>query len=154
MLTKLVNFLESNHIHYLIKKHQPKYSSQEIAAVSHVSGHLLAKPVIIKVDNQLIMCVIPGDCTLDLAKLNKQVNARSLTLAEESDFEHVFTDCEVGAMPIFGHFFNMTVWMEKTMETIQQVSFNAGTHTELCQMQQTDYQALEKPALFFMIKDY
>jgi len=51
----LIEFLDINGISYETIRHEEAITAQEIAAAAHVSGHELAKTVIITVDGEMAM---------------------------------------------------------------------------------------------------
>src|ERR1039458_10255512 len=104
-LTKLREFLDSHNIRYLIFSHSLAYTAQGIAALTHISGKELAKTVIVKIDGELAMAVVPASRHVDLPMLKRASVAKAFELASEQEFKDKFPDCEVGAMPPFGNLY-------------------------------------------------
>ncbi|MCP4294649.1 MAG: YbaK/EbsC family protein [Proteobacteria bacterium] len=145
--TKLKNCLEEHHIWYNSIKHSIAYTSQEIAEQTHVSGKEFAKTLIIKQDSKLVMVVIPADRRLDLKKLKKNLGATNIELAAEEEFRELFPDCEMGAMPPFGNLYGMDVYLAKAMVEGEEISFNAGTHSDIVKLSFEDYAKLVHPII-------
>lgn len=76
-------------------------------ASSHIPGKTLAKTVVVKVDDKLLMEVIPATDMVDFKSLRKAVSAATAHLAGEDEFRSRFPECEVGAMPPFGNLYDM-----------------------------------------------
>ena len=55
---KLKDFLDSHNIRYVTINHSPAYTAQGIAHIAHISGRELAKTVILKSDDKLVMAVV------------------------------------------------------------------------------------------------
>ncbi len=145
--TKLKEFLDKNKIRYVTITHSPAYTSQKTAASAHVSGKELAKTVIVKVDGELAMAVLPGSSQIDFDLLKEAVGASKVALASEDDFRDRFPDCEVGAMPPFGNLYDMQVYVAEALSQDQEIAFNAGSHTELIKLSYEDFARLVKPTV-------
>ena len=57
--TRLKEFLDKEHVKYVSIDHSPAFTAQEVAAAAHIPGRELAKSVIVKVDGELAMVVLP-----------------------------------------------------------------------------------------------
>ena len=57
---KLKQYLDENNVRFLSIQHSTAYTAQEIAASAHIPGRELAKTVMVKVDGQLAMVVLPA----------------------------------------------------------------------------------------------
>ena len=146
-VTKLKEFLDENKIRYVTITHSPAYTSQKTAASAHVPGKELAKTVIVRVDGQLAMAVLPGSYQVDFGMLKQAVGASKVELASEDDFRDTFSDCEVGAMPPFGNLYDMPVYVAEALAEDDEIAFNACSHTELIKMSYQDFSRLVKPTI-------
>lgn len=144
---KLKAFLDENNIRYLTIRHSNAYTSQEIAASAHVSGKEFAKTVIIKVNGKMVMAVLPASYQIDFDMLKEIFSSRVVTLASEEEFKNRFPDCEIGAMPPFGNLYDMEVYVAESLTGNREISFNAGTHTELIRMDFRDFMQLAEPGI-------
>ena len=57
---KLKDYLEERHIRYSAIQHSRAYTAQEIAAAAHVPGKEMAKTVVVKIDGDLVLAVLPA----------------------------------------------------------------------------------------------
>jgi Ala-tRNA(Pro) deacylase len=144
-LTKLREFLDANNVKYQNIQHSKAFTAQEIASRAHISGQELAKTVMLKVNNDLAMAVLPASEHVDLAAIKKQMGAESVRLAAELEFDGYFPDCETGAMPPFGNLYGLAVLVEESLAPDKQIAFNAGSHTELMQLAYEDFVKLVNP---------
>jgi Ala-tRNA(Pro) deacylase len=101
--------LDSHQVKYVTIRHSPTFTAQEIAASAHIPGKQLAKAVIVNLDGKLAMAVLPASDTVDFERLKAAAGARTVALAHEQDFQDRFPECEVGAMPPFGHLYGLDV---------------------------------------------
>ena len=102
-IEKLKAYLDSENIKYMIIRHSVAYTAPEIAALAHIPGKELAKTVIIKVDGELAMAVLPASFRIDFDSLKNVLHNKNVEIASEAEFENQFSDCEIGAMPPFGN---------------------------------------------------
>jgi Ala-tRNA(Pro) deacylase len=142
----LKDFLESHHVKYSVIPHAPGYTIQEIAASAHVSGKKIAKTVIVKIDDQLAMVVLPANHHVNFAALREITGSTNIDLARESDFKTKFPECELGAMPPFGNLYGMPVYVSRYLSH-DTIAFNSGSHAELVQMNYQDFMDLVKPKI-------
>lgn len=121
------------------------FTAQEIAAALGVKGKRLAKVVMVKADDRIVMLVLPASYRLDFTKLQGVLGAKELRLAKEEEFSAVFPDCEIGAMPPFGHMYEVSVWVDRALAEEPEIVFQAGTHRETLKMMYKDYARLARP---------
>jgi Ala-tRNA(Pro) deacylase len=138
----LKSFLDSNHVKYTTISHSPAYTAQEVAASAHIPGKELAKTVIVKVDGEFAMAVLPASKHISLSRLRTAAGASHAELASEDEFEDLFPDCELGAMPPFGNLYDMPVYAAEQLKEDDEIAFNAGSHTELVQLAFSDFDKL------------
>ncbi len=146
-LSKVREFLDNNHIEYIVISHSVAYTAQGIAALAHVPGRELAKTVIVDLDGELAMAVLPASHHVDVALLKKAAGAQEVSVAHERDFKDRFPDCETGAMPPFGNLYGMRVFADESLLKDQEIAFNAGSHRELVRMKWWDFKRLVDPVI-------
>jgi Ala-tRNA(Pro) deacylase len=144
-VAKLKEFLDQNEIKYVSIRHSPAFTAQEIAASAHVSGRDLAKTVMVKVDGTMAMAVLPASFHIDFDLLKEVLGVKRVELATETDFQNLFPECEVGAMPPFGNLYGMETYVAESLTEEKEIAFNAGTHTELIKLRYRDFASLVKP---------
>ena len=142
---QLKNFLDSNHVKYTTITHSPEYTAQEIAASAHIPGKELAKTVIVKVDGEFAMAVLPATKHLSLSRLRTAAGVSNAEIASEDEFEKLFPDCELGAMPPFGNLYDMPVYAAEQLTEDDKIAFNAGSHSELVRLAYSDFDKLVHP---------
>ena len=144
---KLKRFLDQNEIGYRLISHPTTYTAELTAASSHVPSDILAKTVIVLVDDVFAMAVVPASRRVDLTALHTTIGARTVRLASEVEFKKQFPDCDAGAMPPFGNLYDMTVYADEAIAAQREIAFNAGTHTETVRINCADFLRLVKPAV-------
>jgi Ala-tRNA(Pro) deacylase len=145
ILKKLKDYLEKNQVRYEVGYHERVYTSQEIAAAMHVPGKELTKVIMVKADGKMVMLVLPASYRVDTKKLKKVVKCKRLGIAKEKDFEELFPDCEIGAMPPFGNLYHLEVWVDQVLTQDEFIVFQAGSHVETLRIKYSDYARLVNP---------
>ena len=144
-LQQIKNFLDTNRVKYQIISHSPAYTAQEIAASAHISGKLVAKTVMVKLDGKLAMAVLPANRLVNLQYLRDVTGCEDVQFAREEEFKATFPECEVGAMPPFGPLYGMEVYVAEELTQDPEIVFNAGSHTELIRLSYEDFERLVQP---------
>ena len=143
---KLEPFLQDHGIGYEKHTHTRTYTAQGLAHAEHVSGYLVAKPVIVKGDSGFTMCVLPAPKHLDLNRATEVLN-EEVRLATESEMAELFPDCDLGAEPPVGALFDMKTVMDESLREDELLVMQAGTHTEAIKMSREDWQRLCNPVV-------
>jgi Ala-tRNA(Pro) deacylase len=141
------DFLNDSSVSYYVKEHIPAFTAQQIASVEHEPGKYVAKPVIVKVDGKIIMCVLAACYKIDLGALKEQLGAKKVELADEKEIGEIFDDCELGAEPPFGNLYDLPVIMDKALAGDDHIVFQAGTHDHAIKLGMDDYRRLVEPTI-------
>lgn len=142
---KLKRFLDDRGVKYVTISHSKAYTAQEVAASAHIPGKEVAKAVIVKLDGEMAMAVLPASYSVDFDQLKRATGAPTVELASEEEFKSRFPDCELGAMPPFGSLYGMQTFMAASLSEDEEIAFNAGSHTELIRLPFSTYVRLEDP---------
>jgi len=146
-LRRLINYLDEHDKKYVVIKHSPAFTAQEVAASAHIPGKDMLKTVMVKIDGEMKMVVLPSTHDIDFNFMKESMEVGEVELATEEEFETMFPDCELGAMPPFGNFYDMETLVAESLTEDEEVAFNAGTHKELVQMNYRDYEELVAPRI-------
>lgn len=145
MLKKFKELLKEKGVNYEVLKHEEAFTAQEIAATTHTPGKEMVKVVILSGDEKYFMAVLPASYRIDNEKLKGILNVKNLRLSTEEEFEKLFPDCEVGAMPPIGNLYNIDVYVDKVLSEDEIIVFLAGNHKESIKMKYKDYAEVVKP---------
>lgn len=144
---KLKRMLDQQNIKYISINHSPAYTARETAASTFVPRREFAKTIIVDVDGEKIMAVLSASRHVDLEALRKLADGKEARLATEDEFEELFPDCEVGAMPPFGSLYDTRVFVDQMVTEVDDLCFNAGSHEQIMRMDCRDYLNLERPVV-------
>jgi Ala-tRNA(Pro) deacylase len=143
---KVRSYLLEHGVQYEIHAHPTTYTTSEVAEAVHVPGGQMAKVVMLMADDRLVMAVVSGNQMVDLDKARAALGVETARLATEGESSPLFPDCEKGAEPPFGALYDVATVVDRGLEG-PQITFNAGTHSEVITMALSDYLELTKPQL-------
>jgi len=144
-LQKLRNFLDQEQVNYVTITHSPAYTAQETAEAAHIPGREMAKTVMVKIDGEMTMVVLPASMKVDFVRLLDATGAQEVELAQEREFRDLFPDCELGTMPPFGNLYGLKTFVAEELTEDEEIGFNAGSATEIIRLAYQDYERLVEP---------
>jgi Ala-tRNA(Pro) deacylase len=142
---QLKEYLDANHVKYVCLTHSKAYTAQEVAESAHIPGRSLAKVVILDLDGEMAMAVLPADRKVVARDLHDITGTDHVRLASENRFKSRFPDCEIGAMPPFGNLYGMKVFAAESLGENEEIAFNAGSHEEIIKLKYADFERLVQP---------
>lgn len=145
---KLARFFEQRSIAYTASTHPEAFTAQQCAQAAHVPGRAFAKTVVVNVDGSMWMAVLPATERLDMSRVQKCLGARKTRLAGEAEFAPLFSDCDIGAMPIFGSLYGIPVMVAAELTENAEIAFTAGTHRDIVRIRVSDFLDAESPKVF------
>jgi len=145
VVQKLKEFLDAQKVKYMVISHSPAFTAQEVAAVAHIPGKEMAKTVMVKVDGEMALVVLPASMKVDFARLLDATGAQEVELAKEKEFRNLFPGCDLGAMPPFGNLFGLRTFVAEELTEDDFIAFNAGSLTDVIKLAYRDYQRLVNP---------
>jgi Ala-tRNA(Pro) deacylase len=143
----IISYLEKGGVHYGRHPHARAVTAQELAEVTHEQGHHVAKTVLVSVDGEPWMAVLPADESLRPDRLARSLGAERVSLMPELRFAELFPDCEAGAEPPFGGLYGLPTVVDRDLTYQRNILLRAGSHDEALEMSFSDYAALEHPRI-------
>jgi Ala-tRNA(Pro) deacylase len=144
---RLERYFHDAQVPFEEQEHRVAYTAQRVAAAEHVAGKFVAKVVVLIADGQPVMVTLPATMRVDLTRIAAMLRAKSVRLAEEDEFATIFPDCELGAMPPFGNFYGVPVYVDRALAEDEQIIFPAGTHTDTMSIAYADFARLVRPTV-------
>ena len=141
---RLLSYLDENGVDYQVIHHRLDYTAQRTAADTHTPGREFAKCVLVEVDGEPALVVLPAHHKVDFVKAFDELHAR-VTLCTEEQVAETFPDCEIGAEPPMGNLYDLPVYVSPDLAREQYITFNAGTHHEAVRIRYEDYATLVRP---------
>jgi Ala-tRNA(Pro) deacylase len=146
-LERLQAYLRQNQVPFQIQHHPLAYTAQEVAASEHIPGKMMAKVVVVFAAGQTVLLALPASYHVDVTQAAQALGAREVRLANETELAALFQDCEVGAMPPFGHLYDLPVYVDRALAEDEVIVFRAGTHTDTMRLTYADFARLVNPTV-------
>jgi len=127
--------------------HREAFTAQDVAHREHVSGHRVAKVVVVMVDGRPVELVLPASRQVDLDQVRTITHAHDVRLASEIEMQRDFTDCELGAIPPLPHWKYIDVIMDESMKVEGEIVFQAGTHADAVRLKFRDWYNMANPTV-------
>jgi Ala-tRNA(Pro) deacylase len=138
----LADYLSQHHVNYEILKHAQTCSSMATAREAHVPADKLAKAVVVRQEDRYVMCVIPASNQLVVEWL-EYGRQHGYEIADESELQQLFPDCDRGAIPCLGDAFHMDVIVDSSLlESDMDVYIEGGDHSHLLHLSHKDFSRL------------
>lgn len=141
----VLKYLQDHDVRFDHHRHPFAITAQEVAHAAHVSGFRLAKTVVLAVDGQQCLAVIPAPYRVDTDRLEELLGVNEVRLLREEEFVDSFPGCETGAEPPFGGLFGLSVLMDESLREQGRLAFHDGTHDALLELSMEDFERLEAP---------
>src|SRR5512141_708148 len=90
--------LQQHHPGFEHHHHRLAATAQDLAAAEHVSGHRVAKPVVVRIGDKAAIAVVSAAQRVRLSALEEAMGS-NVELVGEDEFASWFTPCERGAEP-------------------------------------------------------
>jgi Ala-tRNA(Pro) deacylase len=122
-------YLKDHHLPYEHTIHPRVIPAQRLAAAEHVSGHKVAKTVVVSVDGRLALAVVDATHKVNLDALRRSTGAAQVELVPEDTFAGRFEPCEPGAEPPLG-IFGLPIYVDASVARQPWIVMRGGTHED------------------------
>ncbi len=85
---KLKDFLDDHGVKYVSIAHSKAYTTQEIAATTHIPGKDVAKTVMVKLDGKMAMAVLPASYKVDFHLLPQDGRLAPIWQEKQCDIKY------------------------------------------------------------------
>jgi Ala-tRNA(Pro) deacylase len=130
-------------ITYVCTGDSPLDNAQDLAGLAHITGVEMAKTVMLKLDGETAMAVVPASLQVDCALLKSATGAVDVELAGEDEFP----DWAPGAMPPLGDLCEMEVIVADCLADKNVIAFNAGCYGEVLKLAYQDFACVLQPTV-------
>jgi aspartyl-tRNA synthetase len=142
----IVADLKKHNIPYKSYTHAPVHTSEEAAKVRDTPLSWGAKAIVMYADDKPVMVVVAGDTKIDSKFFKTAFGVKDLRMATAEEVLTV-TSVPIGAVPPFGHIFNIPLYMDEKIQANDTVVFNAGLHERSIQLNEKDFEKIAKPII-------
>jgi Ala-tRNA(Pro) deacylase len=110
--------------------HRAAYTASEVAQHEHISGHHMAKVVVVMADGEPVELILPATRRVVPERIRQALGVDEVRFATEEEMEKTFAGCEVGATPPLRRWMDVSMIMDESMRVPGDIVFQAGTHTD------------------------
>jgi Ala-tRNA(Pro) deacylase len=141
---RVADFLSEQHVSFETLLHPPAFTAQNRAKYLHLPGRQVAKSVLLKGPEGLLLAVLPATHHVDTEALAVTLGG-PVRLANDDEIADAFRDCEWGVVPPFGALYGLPVVLDETLATESWMVFEGNSHVEAVRLRCRDFEELEKP---------
>lgn len=160
---KITGFLDKNKYKYQIIEHRTTYTAWDTAQTEKVKPQEVAKALVLKLDNNYAVALVPGNKNLDKPKFLKVYNswassekakasfakaskAKKVEFAKEVWMKKTLPG-KVGATPPFAGLLKLAIFADKGLMKNKKVYFNSGEYEFSFLISAREYLKKENPVL-------
>ena len=136
-------YLREHRLRFEHHVHRRVIPAQRLAAAEHVTGARVAKVVVVSVDGNLALAVVPAPAHADPAALCQALHAHEVKVVTEDSFADVFWPCEVGAEPPLS-VFGLPIYVDADLARQPRLLMRAGTHEDSILVDTDDWLVSER----------
>lgn len=135
---KIINYLNSLKIKYREISHKTVYTAFDKAKTLRIPLKNIGKNLIMKIDKDLALVLIPANKNLDLGKLKKTINAwrkktnqkavKNISFIKEAFIKKNLKGVKVGAIPPFGDLWKLPSFIEKSLTRVKEIIVSGGDY--------------------------
>ncbi len=141
---KITSLLDKNSIKYQKFEHEPVFTSEQAAKVRGTRIEQGAKALVMFADKQPILAVVSAAKKIDSKKLKNLLKVKDLHLATAGEVKSL-TGLEIGSIPPFGSVLSLKTYVDNSLSSVGDITFNAGLHTKSLSLRYQDYVKAEAP---------
>jgi Ala-tRNA(Pro) deacylase len=140
-------FLQTESVPFEVMPHTSTFTAQHLAQTLDVPGDNVAKTVLLNVDKELVLAVLPATHQISMLLLKDCLHASSIQLATEDELVQVFPDCEPGVAPPFGAQYGLATIVDRSLTEDEHIVFEGNSHHEAICLRYQDFADIEHPRI-------
>lgn len=150
-MQKIIEHLKKNNIKHEVLEHKVVYTALDLASTLKARLNEVAKNLLVRVDQNYYMVIVPATHNLNLKKLKeflskKGIKARVVELPGEEIMKKALKLKKEG-IAAFGSLYQIPVIIEKNVLKNKKSIFNPGEFVKSIRMSVKDFVKLEKPLI-------
>lgn len=127
--------------------HKTVYTGYDLAQTLKRKLHEVGKALLVKADKAYVLVVLPASKRLDLGKLKKALNAKSISLVPEKAMNTLMSASKTAAITAFGGLHKIQTVVDRGLLRTKDVFLQAGNFTDSVRMKVKDFVKLEQAKL-------
>ena len=151
---KILKYLEDNKYKYEVVEHKTTYTAWDTAQTEKIKPQEVAKALILKIDNDYALALVPANRNLDKKKLLGIINAarkkaklkacKKIDFAKEAWMKKNIPG-KVGATPPFAKVLKINIYIDSLLAKNKRIYLGSGEYTLSIRVSTNQYLKVEKP---------
>lgn len=125
---KVEKFLNTSKAKYEIIEHRTVYTAYDKAATLKVPEKTIGKTLVLKIDSEYALALVPANKNLDKGKLKKAAKAKKIDFVKEIWMKKNLKGMRIGAVPPFGVLFKMKTFADVSLLKNPKIIIGSGVH--------------------------
>ena len=125
---KVIKYLDSAKIKYELVDHRTVYTAYDKAETLGIPQKTVGKTLVIKMDKELALVLLPANKNLDKGKFKKVSGAKKIDFASETIIKNRLKGIKLGAVPPFGSLWKAPMFIDRGLLKIPKIVVNAGDY--------------------------
>ena len=123
---KVSKFLEKSGAKCELIEHRTVYTAYDKAATLKIAPKIVGKTLVLGLDKQLVVVLIPANKNLDKNRLRKAAKARKIEFVSERIIKNRIKGVRLGAIPPLGSIWKMSTFIDNSLLKNHKIIINAG----------------------------
>ncbi|MFA4817476.1 MAG: YbaK/EbsC family protein [Parcubacteria group bacterium] len=151
---KIIQYLDDSKYKYEIVEHKTTYTAWDTAQTEKIKPQEVAKALVMKVDGDYILAMLPANRNLDKQKLLKTINAgrkkigaknyKKIDFAKEAWMKKNLPG-KVGATPPFAKIIKIDIFIDSLLAKNKKIYLGSGEYTNSIRVNTNQYLKIENP---------
>jgi Ala-tRNA(Pro) deacylase len=142
---RLKSYLSRRRVAFDEIPHAETMCAHRSARTADLDGNQVAKAVVVRTGDEYMLAVLPASRQVSFDDLTRWLG-RDVQLADELEFQPLFADCTLGAVPPIGDAFGLETVLDDSLLTDEDIYFEGGDHRTLVHVAASDWRRLMKDA--------
>ena len=153
VLEQIRDLLTTANITFREVHHAPTFTSEESALARGEELRVGGKALLMKVDGDFRLFVLPADRRVDSGIIRKELGIRKLRFASREELAEL-TSLVPGSVPPFGRpILPFDLYLDSATTENPRIAFNAGSLTDSIILARDDYLAVASPQRVFAFSE-
>lgn len=151
---KIIQYLDDNKYKYEIVEHKTTYTAWDTAQTEKIKPQEVAKALVMKVDGDYALAMLPANRNLDRQKLLKTINVlrkkiggkacKKIDFAKEAWMKKNLPG-KVGATPPFAKILKINIFIDSLLAKNKRIYLGSGEYTLSIRVNTGQYLKIEQP---------
>jgi Ala-tRNA(Pro) deacylase len=151
---KIIKYLEDNKYKYEVIEHKTTFTAWDTAQTEKIKPQEVVKALVMKVDNDYVLALIPANRNLDKQKLLKVINAgrkklklknyKKIDFAKEAWMKKNLPG-KVGAVPPLSKLLKIAIFVDSPLTKNKKIYLGSGEYVFSIRVSVSQYLKIEQP---------